>query len=244
MESSPAQPGRSADRVYDALLTRIVQGALAPGTRIVERDVADRLGVSRTPVRDAIRRLQAEGFVESLGGSAYDRPVVASLTRDDARDYHDFVMALESVVARRVAAMPRDVREGVARLMRERNDLLMAIAEQTPLDLQGILEADSAVHAAYIDAGAGPRLLALRAAVKPQLDRYGLSYGSTLASIVPSAAAEHDEIASAILDGDADRAGSAVLRNWENAARRLQDAISASGERGSWTARDAGDAAP
>jgi len=48
-----------ADRVYQALLGRIVQGSLAPGSRLIERDVAERLGVSRTPVRDAIRRLRS-----------------------------------------------------------------------------------------------------------------------------------------------------------------------------------------
>jgi len=220
--------------VYQALLGRIVQGSLAPGSRLIERDVAERLGVSRTPVRDAIRRLQTEGFVESLAGSRYDRPVVASLTGEDARDYHDFVMALESVVARRVAAMPEDIRTGVAERMSARNREFRALGERAPNDISGILEADHAVHRAYIEAAAGARLLALRAAVKPQLDRYAFNYGASLASFVPEAAAEHEAIASAIAAGKVDGAGAAVMRNWENAATRLQNAIAAAGERGDW----------
>ena len=220
--------------MYGELLGRIVRGGLAPGSRIVEREVAGRLGVSRTPVRDAIRRLQAEGFVETAGGPSYDRPVVASLTEDDARDYHDFVMALESVVARRVAALPLDVREGVAERMAARNREFRSLAERAPLDPAAILEADHAVHAAYIEAGAGARLLALRAAVKPQLDRYALAYGSAISTFVPQAAIEHEAIARAIADGDADGAGTAVIKNWENAASRLQDAIAAVGGKGGW----------
>lgn len=225
---------RQADRVYEALLTRIVRGSLSPGSRIVERDVAERLGVSRTPVRDAIRRLQVEGFLESLRGSRYDRPVVASLTGDDARDYHDFVMALESVVARRVASLPPEARVAVAEKMSGLNRKFLALGEETPGDIAAILEADHAVHAAYIEAVAGPRLLALRAAVKPQLDRYAFNYGASIAAFIPDAAAEHEEIATAIAAGDIEGAGAAVMRNWENAASRLDNAIAAAGERGDW----------
>lgn len=225
---------RQADRVYEALLTRIVRGALGPGSRIVERDVADRLGVSRTPVRDAIRRLTTEGFLESPTDSKYDRPVVASLTGEDARDFHDFVIALESVVARRVAAFPIAERAPIVEKMRIHNREFQTVAERVPLDLAAVLEADHAVHAAYIEAGAGRRLLALRAAVKPQLDRYTFNYGSTLGGSAPEAAAEHEAIASAIETGDADATSAAVMRNWENAARRLQDAIASAGDRGNW----------
>ncbi len=222
-----------AERVYEALLTRIVRGVLGPGSRIVERDVADRLGVSRTPVRDAIRRLTTEGFLESTTDSTYDRPVVASLTGEDARDFHDFVIALESVVARRVAALPGEERVRIVQKMRAHNEEFRSLGERTPLDVAAILEADHAVHSAYIEAGAGTRLLALRAAVKPQLDRYVHNYGSALGVFVPEAAVEHEAIAAAIEVGDAETTGLAVMRNWENAARRLQNAITA-GDRGDW----------
>jgi DNA-binding GntR family transcriptional regulator len=143
-------------------------------------------------------------------------------------------MALESVVARRVAALPEDVRAGVAERMSARNREFRAVGERAPLDVSGILEADHAVHGAYIEAAAGARLVALRAAVKPQLDRYTFNYGASVASFVPEAAAEHEAIASAIVAGDVDGSGAAVIRNWENAATRLQNAIAAAGERGDW----------
>ena len=60
--AQPAHADRPA-QVYAQLRTLIVQGKLAPGSRIIETDIAELLGVSRTPVREAIQRLQQEGYV-------------------------------------------------------------------------------------------------------------------------------------------------------------------------------------
>ena len=64
----------------------IVKGQLAPGSVIVEADLAQRLGVSRTPVRDALRSLLQEGFILArTSGGRKTRLVVAPLTKEDAR---------------------------------------------------------------------------------------------------------------------------------------------------------------
>jgi DNA-binding GntR family transcriptional regulator len=63
--------------VYQQLRALIIDGRLAPGTRIVETDVATRLGVSRTPVRGAFQRLQQEGYVVDSPTLQQTRPTVA-----------------------------------------------------------------------------------------------------------------------------------------------------------------------
>ncbi|MDX1394974.1 MAG: GntR family transcriptional regulator [Gemmatimonadota bacterium] len=221
-------------RVYEALLEGIVHGRLAPGARIVERDVAERLDVSRTPVREAIRRLKTEGLVDASPASRYDRPIVSGLSEEDARDLHDVVIAVETVVARRVAGMPEKERRPVVAEIRRRNDALRALGEREEPPIAGIVDADHAVHAAYIEAGAGERLLALRAAVKPQLDRYSFAYVPRMADVVPAAADEHEAIAAAIEAGDRDAVTRAVMANWENAADRLRRAIEARGAGDTW----------
>ncbi|HET7564995.1 MAG TPA: GntR family transcriptional regulator, partial [Gemmatimonadaceae bacterium] len=58
--------GTRGDRIahaYEQLRTLIVHGRLAPGSRVIESDIAERLGVSRTPVRSALHRLQQEGYI-------------------------------------------------------------------------------------------------------------------------------------------------------------------------------------
>src|SRR6266516_1813696 len=78
-----APHGSRPDQVYARLRDLIVQGSLAPGSRIVETEIASRLGVSRTPVREALQRLQQEGFVNGAPGAQQSRLTVAPLTRDD-----------------------------------------------------------------------------------------------------------------------------------------------------------------
>jgi len=225
---------RTVDRVYEELLDRIVRGVLAPGTRIVEREIAERLGVSRTPVREAVWRLQNEGLLVANPAEKYARPAVAALTEDDARELHDIVARLEAVAARRAAELPADRREAMARELASRNRAFLdasLVKDATPGEL---VELDHAFHAVYVHAVAGPRVMALRKAAKPQIARYAWSYASQILERIPESVAEHEAIIDAIRDGDPDRAEEAVLANWDRAARRVRQAIERAGERGGW----------
>ena len=97
----PASPPVS---LLDAVRREIVTGALQPGTRITEASLADRHGVSRVPVREALRGLEAEGFVEStpnVGSRVAEIPV------DEADDLFAVREALEIATARRAATRAR-----------------------------------------------------------------------------------------------------------------------------------------
>src|SRR6058998_833601 len=82
-ETAIAPHGSRPEQVYTRLRDLIVQGLLSPGSRIIETEIAGRLGVSRTPVREALQRLQQEGFVTGSPGAQQSRLTVAPLTRDD-----------------------------------------------------------------------------------------------------------------------------------------------------------------
>lgn len=224
----------TVDRVYEELLDRIVRGVLSPGTRLVEREIAERLGVSRTPVREAVRRLQSEGLLVANTAERYARPVVAALTEDDARELHDIVARLEAVAARRAAGLPADRRAAIAQELAERNRAFLAASREKGVTAGRLVELDHAFHAVYVEAAGGPRLMNLRKAAKPQIARYAWSYASHIVERVPDSAAEHELIVDAIRAGDADRAEQAVLANWDRAARRVRQAIEQAGERGGW----------
>ncbi|GAB3394819.1 GntR family transcriptional regulator [Amycolatopsis echigonensis] len=87
-------------RVLDELRERILTGRLKPGDRLVERELAEDLGVSRVPVREAIRSLEAEGFVVVPSPR---RVVVRQLARTDVEELFDVREALESLAAARAA---------------------------------------------------------------------------------------------------------------------------------------------
>lgn len=83
------------EMVLDKLRQAIMSFQLLPGDRLVERDLCDKLGVSRTSVREALRHLEAEGLVESESSRG---PRVAVITLEDARDIYELRCVLESMV--------------------------------------------------------------------------------------------------------------------------------------------------
>lgn len=223
----------NVSRAYQALRLVIVSGQLPPGSRVSERLIADRLGLSRTPVRSALHRLEQEGFVAANGRGRERRLIVAPLTMDDGREVMFIVGHLEGLAARTAALLPAVRRRELAKSLRETNAELAAEARR-PGDADRFFDLDHAFHSRYIDGVVGPRLLTLHRAIKPQGDRYSRLYVSVLADQVATSVKEHEKIAASIAKGDADAAQRAVETNWHNAAERLTRIIAKQGERGSW----------
>ena len=231
---SAAPHGSRPDQVYARLRDLIVQGSLAPGSRIVETEIASRLGVSRTPVREALQRLQQEGFVHGAPGAQQSRLTVAPLTRDDVHELLDVVGALEGLGARRSASTEVAERKALAKELRALNQEFARAARGAPVDHSKLYDADERLHRRIVQAGVGPRLLALHDAVKPQAERYIRMYISMLTGDIKSSVDEHDAIIDAIEEGRANDAQQAVEVNWAHAAERLAKVIEVAGERGSW----------
>jgi len=157
-----------------------VRGQLSPGARLVERDIATRLGTSRTPVRSALQRLQQERYVMAPDGGRTARLAVAPLTMEDADELFEVVAGVEASAARRAARLPSPQRVRVSTELVELNAALSRATQQARPDQNEIFDLDTAFHRAYIVAGAGPRILALHDAVKPQAERYIRLYISAL----------------------------------------------------------------
>ena len=225
-------PGDLVDTVHQELQRRIMTGALAPGTRIVERDIAAKLAVSRTPVRQAIRRLSHEGFVVLNPAYRYARPVVAPLTADDAEELHDLVAWLDARCALKAAQLPASKRASLTASLDIHNNAFRRAVKAGDLVLA--LEQDDRFHSAYIGAVGGERMTAIRRAAKPQVERYMRSYLPHLQQRAVDAPEEHQVIIEAIRAGRPSAAQRAALQNWRNAAARLQAAIRQGGERGVW----------
>ncbi|MFC5357664.1 GntR family transcriptional regulator [Azospirillum himalayense] len=99
-------PGTLRDRAAATLRDAIVAGRFAPGERLIERQLCEFLDVSRTLVREALRQLEAEGWVNIL---PYRGPAVAVLTADAVRQFYDVRAALEGWAVRRFCALTTDV---------------------------------------------------------------------------------------------------------------------------------------
>lgn len=120
------------------LRQRIVEGALAPGTKLNERELAEQLQVSRTPLREAIRMLAAEGLVELLPNRG---AVVASLSADDVAHTFEVIAELEGLSGA-LAARRIDVRE-LAEIRALHYEMLAAHARR---DLSAYYATNAAIH--------------------------------------------------------------------------------------------------
>jgi DNA-binding GntR family transcriptional regulator len=232
----PAEAGERTDsvwRAYHELRNLIVWGQLPPGARISERIVAERLGLSRTPVRSAMHRLEQEGFIASYGRARERRLIVAPLTMHDGLEVLHIVGHLEGLAARTAAQLPRHRRDAIVRRLRELNDELRQ-QSRDHVDAVRFFDLDIEFHRSYVEGVAGPRLLTLHRAIKPQSERYIRLYVSAFLDKVSTSVHEHEKIVSSIARGDAGGAQRATENNWHNAAVRLARVIEQHGERGSW----------
>jgi DNA-binding GntR family transcriptional regulator len=231
--SAAAEDGQVAG-VYTRLRELIVRGQLAPGARLVEREIAERLGTSRTPVRSALQRLQQERYVTAPNGGKTARLMVAPLTMEDADELFEVVAGVEASAARRAAQLPSPRRVRVSTELIELNAALARVTQQRRPDVNEIFDLDTSFHRACVVAGAGPRILALHDAVKPQAERYIRLYISALVDRIADSIVEHEAVIEGIRHGDAERTERAVLTNWRNASQRFSEVIARIGERGTW----------
>jgi DNA-binding GntR family transcriptional regulator len=227
-----ARDGSSA--AYAHVRELIVSGRLAPGGRVIESELAERLGTSRTPIRSALHRLQGEGYVIARRGGRRTLLTVAPLTREDGRELFWIVGELEAMAANWVARGDGGDRHRVAESMARTNQELLLASDAEAPDPTRLFDLHTRFHQTYVDACGGPRMQAMHAVVKPQAERYRRLYSTALGGHIHASLAEHEDIVRGIEQGDPQAAERAVKANWRNAAERLARVIDRVGERGSW----------
>jgi DNA-binding GntR family transcriptional regulator len=234
LSAKHAERGERPLVVYLQLRNLIVRGTIAPGTPLIETELADRLSVSRTPIRGALQRLRQEGLIADASGRRVFKFVVAPLTRDDARSLFHIMGELEGLAAHGAGMLPNAERTVLTEALTRVNGELLALAHTTEPHSEQFFELDRQFHRLTTGAGSNPRLTALRETIEPQVERYWRAYAVMRADAVGSSAGEHDAIIKAIARGDADAAQYAVRMNWRNSADRLTPAFVRQGERGRW----------
>lgn len=234
MPRDKAEHGTSLLIAFQEIRELIVHGRMSPGTWIVEADLAERLNMSRTPVRGAIHWLQREGYVLEQRHVSKSRMIVAPLTKEDANELYLIIGRLEGIAGRGVAQMPPAQREELADKLRELNRKLLDISEGRGGHAGGIFDLDREFHRLIVKAGAGSRLSTLHHAIEPQAERYWRLYASSIIDNLHTSLEEHKAIIDHVVNGDADGLERALQLNWEMGAERLGHVIDIFGERGSW----------
>jgi DNA-binding GntR family transcriptional regulator len=185
---------RASDRAYSVLREQIIDGELAPGTLLAEVEQSTRLGVSRTPVREALSRLAADGLVATHSGRGV---VVTDVPLTRIAELFEVRSALEEQAAR-LAARRRDpaVFEGLQRELRQAHELL----ENGDPVRHEYYELVARLDAAIDDAVQNPLLVSTLAGVRTHVARIRrLSHDDP--ERLREAAHEHLMIVDAIVDG-------------------------------------------
>ncbi len=217
---------RASEQAYATIRAHLLSGAVKAGEQLTEDQLSQITGVSRTPVREAVRRLESELL---LVRSDTKRLFVADWSPDDIEEMFTLRQMLESHAAERAAK--RLSPEQIAALETLNHDLKAAV-EETPPDVIRFLDANRAFHEAIIEAADSPRLGQLLAKLieAPVVLRTARTYSQ---ADLRQSARDHDELVAAFAARDPDWAravmGSHLRRAFHTFARAVGPAATERG---------------
>lgn len=216
--------GKAADRAYDDIKSAILTQEFAPGSHLTEVMLTERLGFSRTPVREAFRRLGAEGWLELL---PHQGARVSTWSHHDIQEIFEIRVLLETHIARRAAT--RISAEDIERLRVCNQKIEYALTQQSADALEQRLAANSEFHNLLVQASGNSRLhRILQVMIEvPVVKRTFESYTSEESQ---RSVAHHYEIIAALEARDGDWAAatmrSHILSGWHALTRQHMTSLS------------------
>lgn len=202
--------------VLEALKDAIVNGKLKPGERLMEQQVAEELGVSRTPVREAIRKLENEGFIIIIPRKgAY----VSDISLKDIAQVFEVRAAMEALAAGLAAQRIAD--DQMEKLERKLVEVKNAVDNS---DLDNIIQFDTDFHEIIYDASRNDRLVQILNNLREQIQRYRTA---SLASPgrLKDTLREHQELVDAISTRNVALAQKVAKEHIENAENTILEAF-------------------
>jgi DNA-binding GntR family transcriptional regulator len=220
---SASRTGRSVDFVYDVLKAALLDGALAPGTRLTEDGIAQGLGVSRTPVRDAILQLTSEHLIERIPRQGLR---VTHLTPDQIEDLYVTRAVLEGLAARLAAHQMRPRDHVRLRLIQQELENALDSGQYSTL-----AKINFRFHREILQSASNESLTAFITQIHNSLRRYRVTT-MTFPERAQAAMEEHRELIDAIERHDAD-AAERIAREHIHKALQVRLVIHAEREVGS-----------
>ena len=205
------------DVVFNTLRQAILKGELKPGERLMEIQLANKLGVSRTPVREAIRKLELEGLVLMIPRKGAE---VAEITRQDMEDVLEVRTALEELAVKDACDHITDAQ--LSELKKASNEFKKALLEGK--DLVTCADADMHFHNVILSATNNRRLIQMLNNLSEQMYRYRMEYlkdERTHKTLID----EHDAIRRALQKHDKTNAGAAIRVHIDNQKRSILESL-------------------
>ena len=204
------------DVVFNTLRQAILRGELKPGERLMEIQLANKLGVSRTPIREAIRKLELEGLVLMIPRKGAE---VADIKEKNLRDVLEVRRALEILAVR--LACERITDEQIVELRQAASDFKFTLKNE---DITKIAEADVKFHDVIYEATGNKKLIQLLNNLREQMYRYRVEYLKN-ESAYKKLLDEHEEIINKIENRSTQEAIDVVCRHIDNQVKTVVDTI-------------------
>ncbi len=204
------------DVVFNTLRQAILRGELKPGERLMEIQLANKLGVSRTPIREAIRKLELEGLVLMIPRKGAE---VAGITEKSLLDVLEVRRALEELAVQ--LTCDRITEEELIELRQAAENFKKTLKSD---DITEIAEADVKFHDVIYMATKNQKLIQLLNNLHEQMYRYRIEYLKD-PEVYPKLVREHEEIIKRITDREKEEASQIVCQHIDNQADAVMDVI-------------------
>jgi len=206
------------ERISDKLRDAIISGEIAPGTRLQEVEIAEQYKTSRTPVREAFRQLESEGFllIRPRRGA-----VVSSITARDIREFYEVKSVLESFAAKRAVARISD--EDIER-MAELNQQMKELYQSSKISK--MVPVHNEFHEVFVKAAGNERLASLISSLVRQFQRFRIALSHTEA--IEESIRVHEQIIEAFRERNEDKVSELVSQNSHQGGELLINNIATS----------------
>jgi DNA-binding GntR family transcriptional regulator len=196
-----------SQKVYRILKTEIIKGNLKPGTKLLEGKIAGQMGISRTPIREALRELVAEGFVKINPNQGI---VVSNVSIEDIQEVLQIRGVLEGLAARLAAPIinGEEIKE-LERYLKQMEKF------SNKNDILSYSEKDSEFHELILDICGNKRLIQIRGNLTDQAHRYRIR-SLSIPGRVKYSLKEHQEILEALKRKDSEQADRLSQKHIEN----------------------------
>lgn len=204
------------EQIVEFIKDSVVSGRLKPGERVPEHEIAEKLGISRTPIREAFRQLESEGFITVTPRKG---AVVSPITDKDVREFYAIKSILEGHAARTSCATlsPKEIKK-----LESLNSQMEKYASKG--DVKGFFKCDNQFHDTFLKACGNEKLCSLVHNLVQQFERFRVT-ALSLPGRMNESVKQHREIIDAFKDGDQDLVEKLVRANAEKGGDTLVEEI-------------------
>ncbi|MGE7760270.1 GntR family transcriptional regulator [Peribacillus sp. NPDC097895] len=201
------------EEAYTILMDWIVQGTLLPGQQLRDKELAEQLGVSRTPIREALLRLEDEGFVETKPSRS---TIVSPIRFDEILNVYSIVWTLEKLAMEQVFEIIEE--KHIHELEVINQQLKKAMNEENQ---STAVQKDDEFHSIYINLSKNDELKRILSGLKRKLIRIELFYFNQVRNVHLSID-EHDQIIQALRQSNLPLVLETIEKNWKESFYRIQ----------------------